>query len=175
MKLIAVKVHVVTESGKIPTIIKLTAKFEDVVENCSAELTLNDLIHVNSEDIPTVSNEIDRITLEHPFFRLKLCESPIELKFFVYAMYKIPNLKPQVVIDQYRVDLAILEKRVAIELDGHEFHKSREDRTRDAKRERYLQRHGWQVIRFTGTEIHNDVFQCIDEAIQIVQQIPKKQ
>jgi very-short-patch-repair endonuclease len=89
-------------------------------------------------------------------------------------MRKIPNLKPQVVVGPYRVDLAILEKRVAIELDGHEFHKSREHRTRDAKRERYLQKQGWQVVRFTGTEIHNDVLQCIQEAIEIIGKIPKK-
>ena len=98
MRLLDVKVHVLTEIGKTPTTITLTAKFEDMVENWPVELTLNDLVYVNSGDIRTVFNEIERISSDHPFFKLQLCESPIELKFFVYSISKIPNLKPQVVV-----------------------------------------------------------------------------
>ncbi len=34
--------------------------------------------------------------------------------------------------------------------------------TYDAKRERDLQELGWRVIRFTGSEIHNDVNGCVE-------------
>ena len=60
---------------------------------------------------------------------------------------------------------------MVLELDGHDFHKTRQQRTRDAKRDRYLQMNGWQVIRFTGTEIHHDVLGCIEEAKKIIEKI----
>jgi hypothetical protein len=82
MRLLDVQVHIFTEIDRTPTIIRLTAKFEDMVENWPVELTLNDLVHIHSEDIHTVFKEVERIRSEHPFFKLNLCESPIELKFF---------------------------------------------------------------------------------------------
>ena len=135
-------------------------------------MVLTYVIKFNSTEIAEVVKEHQRLISEHPFFKLSLCESPIELRFFVFAMRKIPNLHPQVIVNSYRIDLAIPEKKVAIELDGHEFHKTRTQRTNDAKRERYFQRQGWQVIRFTGTEIHKDVSKCIDEAIEIIEKRP---
>jgi hypothetical protein len=30
---------------------------------------------------------------------------------------------------------------------------------------------GWQVIRFTGSEIHRDVLGCIEEAKRIIEKI----
>jgi len=50
-----------------------------------------------------------------------------------------------------------------IELDGHEYHKTKYQRTHDAKRDRWLYGQGWHVLRFTGTEIHQDLDRCIDE------------
>ncbi len=58
--------------------------------------------------------------------------------------------------------------------NGHDFHKTRQQRTNDAKRDRYLQMNGWQVIRFTGTEIHRDVFGCIEEAKKIIEGIQNR-
>ena len=124
------------------------------------------------QELTEVSRFLSEMLIEHPYFKLALCESPIELTFFFNAMYEIRDLRPQVEVGPYRVDLAIPEKKVAIELDGHEFHKTRTQRTDDAARQRYLQREGWQVIRFTGTEINRDVNQCILEAIEIIDQLP---
>ena len=59
----------------------------------------------------------------------------------------------QVVIGIYRVDFVIDEEYV-IEIDGFEYHKTKEQREKDYKRERYLMRHGFTVIRFTATEIY---------------------
>ena len=76
--------------------------------------------------------------------------SPIEEIFLRHAADHIPNLKPQVWIGRYRVDFLVQQANVIIELDGHEYHKSVRDRTRDAQRERHLERQGYRVLRFTG-------------------------
>ena len=162
----------VSLSDTRPVRIRLEAKLEDVVQGYQVEIGLHDIVLLESVDLQDFSDEWARIAEEHPFFKLRLCESPIELRFFAYAMHRIPGLRPQVVVGPYRVDLAIPEKRVAIELDGHQFHSTPQQRTRDAKRERFLQREGWQVIRFTGTEIHKDVLGCIDEAIETIAKLP---
>ena len=174
MRLIEVNTNVILNAIKDSSTIKLIAQFEDVIENVPLGIILKDYVVIGSINVKDVFNEFDRLMSEHPYFKLRLCESPIELRFFVFSMHKIPNLRPQVVVGPYRVDLAIPEKKVAIELDGHEFHKTSNQRTHDAQRERYLQKQGWQVIRFTGTEIHKDVFACIDDAIQIIEAIPEK-
>jgi very-short-patch-repair endonuclease len=98
--------------------------------------------------------------------------TPIEQAFWNVASERISGLVPQFWIGNYRVDFAVLEKRLVIELDGHEHHASRDDRTRDARRQRELQRDGWIVIRFTGSEIHSDVRNCVMEVERQVGLLP---
>lgn len=69
-------------------------------------------------------------------------------------------------ISRYRVDCIDKTRRLVIELDGHEYHKSKEDRTNDAKRDRQLHRDGYVVLRFTGTEVWNDAHKCAREIQQ---------
>ena len=69
---------------------------------------------------------------------------------------------------RYRTDFALIDDKIAIELDGHEFHSSREQRTHDAQRDRALQLAGWKIIRFTGSEIHKDADACINELIKLI-------
>lgn len=71
-----------------------------------------------------------------------------------------------------RLDFALVSKTghtqsVAIELDGHEWHSSPDDRSRDASRDRLLTLAGWKPIRFTGSEIHADVGACAVQAMQL--------
>jgi very-short-patch-repair endonuclease len=56
-----------------------------------------------------------------------------------------------------------------IECDGHDFHeKTKEQAKRDRQRERHLQNSGYTVIRFTGSEIHEDPYSCCDELEGII-------
>jgi very-short-patch-repair endonuclease len=95
------------------------------------------------------------------------CESPIERRFFLACRHRL-DVIPQYEVDKYRLDFALPQQKVAIELDGHEYHKTKEQRTKDAQRERYLQKHGWQVIRFTGSEIYRDVNRCVQDVLDII-------
>jgi len=45
---------------------------------------------------------------------------------------------------------------VVVECDGFAYHAGKEAFIRDRKRDRLLHRHGYRVLRFAGTELHND-------------------
>jgi hypothetical protein len=50
-------------------------------------------------------------------------------------------------VPTYRLDLAYPRRRVAVEYDGIEFHRTtREQKRRDAERRNFLVKHGWTVI-----------------------------
>ena len=71
---------------------------------------------------------------------------------------------PQYSINKYRVDFLVASKDkdgksmcVVVECDGHDFHeKTKEQVARDKKRDRYLQKIGYHVLRYSGSEIWND-------------------
>lgn len=89
-------------------------------------------------------------------------DSPLEKLFYKLACIDL-RLMPQHPVGKYRLDFSIPDKMIAIELDGHDYHKTVEQRTHDAQRDRWLSKQGWTVLRFTGTEIFNYPDKCIDE------------
>lgn len=101
-----------------------------------------------------------------------------ELKRFSYDAeyannypYYLWYLKPQEVIGIYKVDFLFDE--YVVEIDGHEFHKTKEQREYDYKRERYLMRNGYKVIRFMGTEVFLDPQKCVMEMIEMAGRFTK--
>lgn len=70
-------------------------------------------------------------------------------------------LGQQVQLGEYRVDFLLgasnCNRRIVIECDGHDFHeRTKLQAQRDKSRDRWLQTHGFSVLRFTGTEIYVD-------------------
>ncbi|WAC74736.1 DUF559 domain-containing protein [Roseateles sp. SL47] len=68
-----------------------------------------------------------------------------------------------------RVDLYIWcpaqpKLQMIVECDGYEFHGNKDSFTADRQRDRNLQRAGYQVFRFSGTELFNDMKKVADEA-----------
>lgn len=63
---------------------------------------------------------------------------------------------------KYRIDLAMVGRdigggtvKIAVELDGHDFHeKTKEQARKDKSRDRDLVAAGWSVLRFTGSEVY---------------------
>lgn len=71
-------------------------------------------------------------------------------------------------VEGHRVDLALVsaERRIAVEADGHPWHeRSPEQAARDRARDRALQRAGWMILRFTGTELVRDGEGCAREIL----------
>ena len=92
--------------------------------------------------------------------------SPIEVLFWEQAKPLIPDLQREVWIKHYRVDFLIPSQKIIIELYGYEYHSSKDQFTKDRKRERFLQEQGYHLISFSGREINNDVRVCAQEVLE---------
>lgn len=101
--------------------------------------------------------------------------SPLERDFWnewLADLERVENmpLVPQYPVGRFRVDFAHLASLTIVELDGHEFHSSRRNRTRDAQRERTIQVQGWHIVRFTGSEVYADPANCAQQVVAIIEQ-----
>ena len=97
-----------------------------------------------------------------------LCESPMETLFFDECIRRRINfLVPAVKAGPYRLDFADPENKIAVEIDGFDYHSSKEHIVNDRKRQRDLEMMGWRIIRFAGSEVHRDVAKCVNDFIQI--------
>lgn len=65
------------------------------------------------------------------------------------------RLTPQALIAGHRVDLLIGD-RLVVQADGHGFHSSSADRTRDLRHDHELSLRGYTVLRFTYAQIVHD-------------------
>lgn len=73
----------------------------------------------------------------------------------------------------YFLDFAFVyaETRLALELDGHEFHeRTKEQASMDKKRDRELTRDGWKILRFTGSEIWNRPIEAMWECVELMRE-----
>lgn len=58
---------------------------------------------------------------------------------------------------------------VAIECDGHEYHdKTKEQADRDRARDRHFQALGWEVARYTGTQVNASAEWCARDVAHMV-------
>lgn len=109
-------------------------------------------------------------------------KSPIEqILFFALVIYKIKyHIGISIMIQKeitcnnktYKVDFSIegislengesheLNHKVIIECDGYEYHSSKEQMQYDYERENNLKLVGYDIIRFTGSQIYNNPFEC---------------
>jgi very-short-patch-repair endonuclease len=79
-----------------------------------------------------------------------LIEDILLREFNLRGIYLIPQFQ----IGRYRIDLALPEKKLAIECDGKEWHSTEEQIKRDNIRQKEIEDLGWVVIRFSGSEIY---------------------
>ncbi len=109
----------------------------------------------------------------HYFMHPKM-ESEMERKYFYTWLALDPkpkNFYRQLPVGYYVLDFAYVNNgyKLAIEIDGHEHHSSKQARAKDAARDRYMHENGWETIRFTGSEIYKDALKCVEETIRIIQ------
>ncbi len=115
---------------------------------------------------------------------LGTCESPPEqlltARLFSVArsvsMVEDFELEPQHPVQtrtgQVRVDLLARGKvggatvNLAVECDGHTYHKTKEQAARDRQRDRDLRLEGYDVVRFAATEIMDDPEECALEVFR---------
>ena len=85
--------------------------------------------------------------------RLK-CESPIERQLYDALVFRGYAVNTQVPCGKYRIDIALVGPRIAIECDGKEFHSSPKQKAHDRRKNAYLCKNGWKVMRFSGRQIN---------------------
>jgi very-short-patch-repair endonuclease len=119
----------------------------------------------------------------------KKSDSPIEALFTAsfdllrdrlqVPMAPVVRLEQQVAIGHYRADVVLTcktpsgdEKRLVVELDGHEFHeRTKEQAAKDRSRDRWMLQQQLTVIRFTGSEVWNDPFTCCEQTAEHIHQL----
>lgn len=85
------------------------------------------------------------------------CESELEKKFhqaWLSNTTKKPQLTPQYVIEKHRVDFAIVQYNIAIEMDSKQYHSSPEAQKNDKERDDVLRSKGWKLIHLYGPDVH---------------------
>jgi very-short-patch-repair endonuclease len=104
--------------------------------------------------------------------------SPIERMFIDkwHAIY-VNSITPQYNVPgfRYRVDFAFPDDKIAVELDGYEYHSNKEQFTNDRKRQREMELAGWRFIRFSGSEVYKNTDACVRQAYEFWQSMSKKQ
>ena len=66
-----------------------------------------------------------------------------------------------------------LKNPIIIELDGHDYHSTKEQRNYDYERENNLKLAGYHVIRFTGSQVYRNPFDCLEKVYQYVARLIK--
>ena len=70
---------------------------------------------------------------------------------------------------RFRLDIAVPEARLAVEVDGWEWHgKHKGDFTRDRERQNLLTLNGWRILRFTAGQIRKNPQSCVELIVQAV-------
>jgi len=71
---------------------------------------------------------------------------------------------------RYRLDFLVFYDggMVAVELDGHGTHKSKGDRERDARRDRWFAERRVRTLRWTGSEVTRNPQECVRQLLAIL-------
>jgi very-short-patch-repair endonuclease len=132
--------------------------------------------------------------------RARPMESPLEAIFYgwfsaiaelenqeIYTFPLIPQARVELGEKSYRFDfqvlfgpqafsdLAMLRRieapKVAIELDGHDFHeRTKEQVAYRNERDRDVTAAGWTILHFSGSELYKDPLKCASDVLAICKQ-----
>jgi very-short-patch-repair endonuclease len=77
---------------------------------------------------------------------------------------------------RYRMDFLVFHdgRSVAVELDGHEWHKTKEHRSRDAERDRWFAARKIETLRWTGSQVFADPQGCVSELLNVLRAAPAR-
>lgn len=113
------------------------------------------------------------------------CKSPIEkiffftwdlvtTRYFYDGIYVYPQYEINVNNKQFFADFMIFSEnykndvKIIVECDGYDYHSSKEQIKKDNERDIILKTAGYDVVRFTGSQIFNDPIKCVEETMKLV-------
>ncbi|MFC4126172.1 DUF559 domain-containing protein [Nocardia rhizosphaerae] len=79
-------------------------------------------------------------------------------------LYLLPNHS----VGPFVGDFVDESTRTIVEIDGWEFHSDRQTFRSDRRRQNWLQRRGWLVLRFAAHDVLNHMETCVDEVESVV-------
>ncbi|AND39586.1 endonuclease domain-containing protein [Cytobacillus oceanisediminis] len=85
------------------------------------------------------------------------CQSPIERILYDALVSQGYVVRTQVPCGRYSIDLAIPTLKLAIECDGKAFHSSPAQKAHDRRKNAFLRKNGWHVLRFSGRQINQEL------------------
>jgi uncharacterized protein DUF559 len=89
--------------------------------------------------------------------RLARTKSRLERRFIaICETHGIPLPEVNVPIGRMTVDAVWPEQRVAVELDGHQGHRTRAQTDRDRRREFHARRHGFTPVRYSEAQLDDE-------------------
>lgn len=124
-------------------------QIEQLFINNLAEYVRNNALQEQDKDIETYSDLQEKISC--------VCMLELEIQYPL-GIY---------ILDFYLWD-ELTNQKYAIEIDGHEAHKTKEQRFNDYRRERFLMREGFKVIRFMGSEVYTNALGCVKELMELI-------
>lgn len=81
---------------------------------------------------------------------------------------------PQRIIGPYVVDFAFPHARLAVECDGSYWHSLPGKPAKDRKKDGYLRKEGWTVLRLTEDDIHASPEACRDKVLHALTSPPRR-
>ncbi|MGE7875102.1 endonuclease domain-containing protein [Bacillus paramycoides] len=94
----------------------------------------------------------------------KQCANNLERKVYDHLRYMGLSPTVQEKIGKYRLDFAIYGrngKKLCIEVDGYTFHNTPEAKRKDAIRDAYLKKLGWEVLRISDRQLKKNLNMCM--------------
>jgi len=88
-------------------------------------------------------------------------ESPLEHRLAKALSAKNVAYEREYLISRMHVDFAFPKSKLVVECDGYRYHHEQKARERDKRRDDILRSKGWTVLRFTGTELRDDLDGCV--------------
>ncbi len=120
----------------------------------------------------------------HPLWRVLPSSSFLEYAFLRWvlspaarpevAAHVVPQAEVEVDGHRYRIDYELrgAERSVAVELDGFEFHGTRQAFSYDRLRQNDLHAAGYLVLRFSYDSIRSETRRCVEQLQAIVRRDP---
>jgi very-short-patch-repair endonuclease len=99
---------------------------------------------------------VDRIKKEMKEQRELKLVSPLEdwvYRWLINA--KFYSVKREFPAGSYLIDFALVEEKIAIEVDGKQYHSTEEQQAHDEAKDDYLRKNGWRVVRLASNQCWN--------------------
>lgn len=126
---------------------------------------IKNCLNCGNEFIKKESEPITRQFCSLSCYRKYKGESHIERKFRLELDRRKIKYLQEIQVGRYSVDFIV--KNIAIEIDGNYWHDKEGIRERDRRKGMLLKLMGYKVVRFTETEINENVRECADKILAL--------